>query len=47
MCDTLQKFKKINHDIFLMTKKYCERVGITFEIRMMSTYVRNLLLDEQ
>lgn len=29
-CDSLQKFRKINGDIFLMTKKYCENIGIPF-----------------
>ena len=47
LCDTLQKFKKINGDLFMMTKKYCENIGIDFEITMMSSYVRSLLLEEQ
>ncbi len=47
LCDTLQKFKKINGDLFMMTKKYCDSIGIDFEITMMSSYVRSLLLEEQ
>lgn len=31
LCDTLQKFKKINGDLFMMTKKYCENIGLDFE----------------
>jgi hypothetical protein len=46
-CDSLQKFKKINNDVFLMTKKYCENISIPFEVNMMSFYARSLLLDEQ
>lgn len=46
-CDSLQKFKKINGDVFLMTKKYCEAIGLPFEVNMMSSYTRSLLLDEQ
>ena len=34
-------------DIFLMTKKYCESVQIPFEIKMLSTYVKNLLFEEE
>ncbi len=44
LCDSLQKFRKINGDIFLMTKKYCENIGILFEVNMMSSYVKSLLI---
>lgn len=47
LCDSIQKFKKINGDVFLMTKKYCENIGLPFEVNMMSSYARSLLLDEQ
>ena len=47
LCDTLQKFKKINGDVFLMTKKYCESIGLEFETNMMSSYVKSLLIEEQ
>lgn len=30
-----------------MTKKYCESIGLPFEVTMMSSYARSLLLDEQ
>lgn len=46
ICDSLQKFRKINGDIFLLTKKYCEKLKIPFEIKMMSSYCRSLLLEE-
>ena len=44
ICDTLQKFKKINGDVFGMAKKYCEAIGIEFETNMMSSYVKSLLI---
>jgi len=47
LCDSLQKFKKINGDIFMMTKKYCENIGLDFETNMMSSYVKSLLIEEQ
>jgi hypothetical protein len=47
LCDSLQKFKKINGDIFMMTKKYCENIGLNFETNMMSSYVKSLLIEEQ
>lgn len=30
LTDSLQKFRKINGDVFMMTKKYCENIGLDF-----------------
>lgn len=30
ICDTVQKFRKINSDVFILTKKYCENLKIPF-----------------
>ncbi len=30
-----------------MTKKYCEYIGAPFEVNMMSSYVKSLLIEEQ